>query len=192
MWVWWWERLKVGGEGDERGWDGWMASLTRLTWVWVDSWSCWWTGRPGMLWFIWSQRVGQDWATELNFFETKIFKWHSNWPPVSQKRNNLEFLCFLWQHIYLHDGCVLSSYSHVPLFANQWTVAHQAPLFMEFSRQEHWNESPCPSPRDPPNPETEPRPPALQADSLPSVPPGKPPIVSLNLSSFYQNITTKL
>ena len=133
MWVWWWERLKVGGEGDERGWDGWMASLTRLTWVWVDSWSCWWTGRPGMLWFMWSQRVGQDWATELNFFETKIFKWHSDWPPVSQKRNNLEFLCFLWQHIYLHDGCVLSSYSHVPLFANQWTVAHQAPLFMEFS-----------------------------------------------------------
>ena len=44
-----WERLKAGGEGDPRGWDGWMASLTRWTWVWVDSQSWWWTGRPGML-----------------------------------------------------------------------------------------------------------------------------------------------
>ena len=54
------------GEGDDRGWDGWMASLTRWTWVWVNSGSWWWTGRPGMLWFMGSQRVGHDWATELN------------------------------------------------------------------------------------------------------------------------------
>ena len=44
-----WERLKAGGEGDDRGWDGWMASLTWWTWVWVGSGSWWWTGRPGML-----------------------------------------------------------------------------------------------------------------------------------------------
>ena len=49
------------------GWDGWMASLTRWTWVWVDSGSWWWTGRPGVLRFIGSQRVGHDWATELNW-----------------------------------------------------------------------------------------------------------------------------
>ena len=46
---WCWERLKAGGEGDDRGWDGWMASLTQWTWVWVSSGSWWWTGKPGVL-----------------------------------------------------------------------------------------------------------------------------------------------
>ena len=64
--LWCWEGLWAGGEGDDRGWDGWMASLTR-TWVWVNSGSWWWTGRPGMLRFMGSQRVGHDWATELNW-----------------------------------------------------------------------------------------------------------------------------
>ena len=63
---WCWERLGAGGEGDDRGWDGWMASPTWWTWVWVDSGNWWWTGRPGVLRFMGSQRVGQDWATELN------------------------------------------------------------------------------------------------------------------------------
>ena len=63
---WCWERLRLGGEGDDRGWDGWMASLTQWTWVWVNSGSWWWTGRPDMLRFMGSQRVGHDWATELN------------------------------------------------------------------------------------------------------------------------------
>ena len=66
---WCWEGLGAGGEGDNRGWDGWMASLTRWTWVWVNSGSCWWTGRPGMLLFMGSQRVGHDWVTELNWTE---------------------------------------------------------------------------------------------------------------------------
>ena len=61
----WWERLKAGGEGHDRGWDGWMASLTRWTWVWARSRSWWWTGRPGVLWFMGLQRVGHDWVTEL-------------------------------------------------------------------------------------------------------------------------------
>ena len=59
------EGLRAGGEGDDRGWDGWMASPTRWTWVWVNSRSLWWTGRPGELQFMGSQRVGHDWATEL-------------------------------------------------------------------------------------------------------------------------------
>ena len=46
---WCWKRLKAGGEGDKRGWDGWMASLTQWTWVWVSSGSWWWTGKPGVL-----------------------------------------------------------------------------------------------------------------------------------------------
>ena len=54
---------------DYRGWDGGMASLTQGTWVWVDSGSWWWTGRPGVLRFMGSQRVGHDWATELNWAE---------------------------------------------------------------------------------------------------------------------------
>ena len=63
--LWCWEGLGARGEGDDRGWDGWMASLTQRTWVWVNSGSWWWTGRPGMLRFIGSQRVGHDWATDL-------------------------------------------------------------------------------------------------------------------------------
>ena len=62
---WCWERLKAGGEGDDRGWDGWMASLTQWTWLWAVSGSWWWTGRIGMLRFMKSQRAGQDWVTEL-------------------------------------------------------------------------------------------------------------------------------
>ena len=64
-----WEGLGARGEGDDRGWDFWMASLTRWTWVWVNSGSWWWTGRPSVLWFMGSQRVGHDWATELNWTE---------------------------------------------------------------------------------------------------------------------------
>ena len=59
----------IGGRRrrDDQGWDGWMASLTRWMWVWVNSGSWWWTGRPGMLRFMGSQRVRQDWATELDW-----------------------------------------------------------------------------------------------------------------------------
>ena len=66
---WCWEGLRAGGEGDDRGWGGWMASPTRWTWVWVNSGSWWWTGRHGVLRFMGSQRVGHDWATELNWTE---------------------------------------------------------------------------------------------------------------------------
>ena len=65
---WCWKGLGVGGEGDDRGWDVWMASLTRWTWVWVNSGSWWWTGRPSVLRFMGSQRVEHDWATELNHY----------------------------------------------------------------------------------------------------------------------------
>ena len=66
--LWCWEGLGAGGEGDDRGWDGWMTSPTRWTWVWVNSGSWWWTGRPGMLQFMGLQRVGQDWVAELNWW----------------------------------------------------------------------------------------------------------------------------
>ena len=66
---WCWERLKAGGEGDDKGWDGWMASMTRWTWVWLSSGSWWWTGRPGMLQSmrLRSQTRLSNW-TELNWW----------------------------------------------------------------------------------------------------------------------------
>ena len=64
---WCWKGLGAGEEGDQRGWYGWMASPTHWTWVWVNSRSLWWTGRPGVLWFMGLQKVGHDLATELNW-----------------------------------------------------------------------------------------------------------------------------
>ena len=76
---WCWERLKAGGEGDERGWDGWMASPTQWTWVWASSRSWWWTGKPGVLQSMGSQRAGHDWAIELTdlkcIVQTKLVFW---------------------------------------------------------------------------------------------------------------------
>ena len=71
---WCWGRLMAGGEGDDR-WDGWMATPTQWTWVWVDSGSWWWTGRPGMLRFMESQRVRHNWAAELNWSKYQSLSW---------------------------------------------------------------------------------------------------------------------
>ena len=60
---WCWERLMAGGEGDNRGWDGWMASPTQRIWVWVGSRRWWRTGKPGMLQSMGSQRIGHNWVT---------------------------------------------------------------------------------------------------------------------------------
>ena len=68
--LWCSEGLGAGGEGDDRGWDGWMASLTRWTWVWMNSESWWWTGRPCVLRFMGSHRVRHNWETELNSTDT--------------------------------------------------------------------------------------------------------------------------
>ena len=81
---WCWEILKVG-EGDDRGWDGWMTSLTQWTWVWVNSGNWWCTGRPGVLQSMGLQRVGHDWATELNWMKY-------NWPI----KNRAWLHCTLW------------------------------------------------------------------------------------------------
>ena len=64
---WCWERLKTGRERDEKGWDGWMLSLTGWTWFWASSVIWWWTGKPGVLQSMESQRVGHDLLTELNW-----------------------------------------------------------------------------------------------------------------------------
>ena len=76
---WCWERLRAGGKGDDRGWDGWMASLTQWTWVWVNSGSWWWTGRPGVLQSTGLHRVGHklesSWNPErLNWTELNLIR----------------------------------------------------------------------------------------------------------------------
>ena len=95
--LWCWEGFGAGGEGDNGGWDGWMASLTWWMLVWVNSGSWWWTGRPGMLQFMGLQRVGHDWANELNWTEWLfiVFRIISNslqW----LLRSSLICSCFFW------------------------------------------------------------------------------------------------
>ena len=65
--LWCRERLKAGGEGDDRGWDVWIASPTQWTWVLANSRSWWWTWKPGVLQSVGSQRVGLNWGTEMNW-----------------------------------------------------------------------------------------------------------------------------
>ena len=117
---WCWEGLGVGGGGDDRGWDGWMASPTWWTWVWVDSRSWWWSGRPGVLRFMGSQRVGHDWATELNWTEERSLKRRCFLRPELQHKmykNQHEklpqSLSSLWQKV---DGpCTLSQLKKISI-----------------------------------------------------------------------------
>ena len=92
---WYWERLKAGQEGDERGWDGWMASQTQWIWIWVISWSLWWTERPGMLQAMGSPRVRHDWITELNYY------------PYRKKKR------FISQLVYKVDNISFIFFSHL-------------------------------------------------------------------------------
>ena len=150
---WCWARLKAGGEGDDRGWDGWMASPTRWTWVWVNSWRWWWTGRPGVLWSMGSQRVRHDWAT---FTFTKHLK-----DNRCQSFSNSPTVCrgVSYPNSFYVASITLMLLSHSVVSDALWPhglVAHQAPLFMEFSRQEFWSGLPFSSPGDFPNPGIEP------------------------------------
>ena len=112
---WCWERLKVGGEGDDGGWDGWMASLTRWTWVWVSSRSWWWTGNPGVLQSLGLQRVRM--IEQLNWTEAV------NTPF-------LPFLPFVYVcvFIFIHHSCYHSKY-YVVCFIS--VFPHQRASFME-------------------------------------------------------------
>ena len=101
--LWFWERLRAGGEGDDRAWNGWMASLIQWTRVWVNPGSWWWTGRPGVLQFMGSQRIRHDWVTELKWTESK------------------------------RSIVVVHSISCVQLFMTPWTAAGQASLSITWS-----------------------------------------------------------
>ena len=83
---WCWERLKAE-EGDNRGWDGWMASPTQWTWVWASFRSWWWTGKPGVLQSMGSQRVRQGWASELNISVSTILSQFVLFSPSTVSTN---------------------------------------------------------------------------------------------------------
>ena len=100
------------GTGDSRGWDCWMASLTQWTWVWVNSRSWWWTGRPGMLWFMGSQRVGHNWVIELNW-QTRYCPWRQSDIHTMLEKTGMPvvsvewyYACVteIWTNSYTMDG----------------------------------------------------------------------------------------
>ena len=97
---WCWEGLGAGGEGGDRGWDGWMASPTQWTRVWINSRSWWWTGRPGVLWFMGSQRVGHNW-TEIILSALLVFCWKLAFIPQLLKMNVSFFKDGSGRHIWI-------------------------------------------------------------------------------------------
>ena len=120
---WCWERLKAGGEGDDRGGDGWMASLTAWTWVWVSSRSWWWTGKPGVLQSMGLQRVGQNWATELTEtwiwtylggnLQNKKFSW--NYMGLFSLKMLLRYFCHFKSKLHNRKKC-----NHTKVRTTKW------------------------------------------------------------------------
>ena len=133
---WCWERLKVGEEGDDRGWDGWMATLTQWTWVWVNSRSRWWTQKPGVLQSMVSQRVGHNWATELNCWLISLWTTGSRFIYLIRSDPNV----FLFMAVLY---ATVSSYSTVPQFRHPficWWPSRLLPhsSYCKQCHNEHW------------------------------------------------------
>ena len=103
---WCWERLKAGGEGDGREWDGWMASLNQWTWVWAHTGRLWRTGKPGMLQSKGSQRVRHDWA---NWFPLGFIGLIS---LLSKRLSRVFSSTTVWRHQFISTQYFLSSSSH--------------------------------------------------------------------------------
>ena len=124
---WCWERLRAGGEGDDKGWDYWMASPTQWTWVWVDSWSWWWTGKPGVLQSMGSQRVGHDWATELNYYSSGlvVFIWNTSLKFYSISKEE-------WIHGRNQREDWLGGSSKILLLVNEFTPSFNQQIFTEY------------------------------------------------------------
>ena len=102
---WCWEKWKAGGEGDDKGWDSWVASLTQWTWVWASSGSWWLTGKPGELQSMGSQRIRHNWTTELT-------DWHAIIIALLTKIGKCLSSFFI---------CAISSSSHSGKCSNSWS-----------------------------------------------------------------------
>ena len=108
---WCWERLKAGREGNDREWDDWMASLTRWTWVWGSSRSWWWTGKPGVLQSMGSQRVRHDWVTEWNWTDkiSVMLMCQSQSPNSSQETYFWIIQIHMWVNILRMKNHILEN-----------------------------------------------------------------------------------
>ena len=107
----------AGGEESDRGWDGWIASLTPWTWIWVSSGSWWWTGKPGVLQSMGSQRVRHDWVTEQLFSSLEnLEKRHC----LVLQRNTQD-----WSHVGLTVWISLQSKGLSKVFSNTAVQKHQ-------------------------------------------------------------------
>ena len=132
---WCWEGLGAGGEGDDRGWDGWMISLTQWMWVWVNSGSWWWTGRPGMLQFMGSQGVGHDWITELNWCRVKRLKSKTMVRNVSRLEQVL--LCIVDHHLSASGGWISCNETYSALFPRDIYLLYSK-LIASQNDGKHW------------------------------------------------------
>ena len=127
---WCWERLKARGEGDNRGWDAWIASPIQWTWIWVNS-SSWW-GRPGVLQSIGSQSVRHDWVTELKWKLSPI------WSPVFQNTFNWKsrgngWPCFSAHTVIYAIKCAGNAVLSLKLYCKLLTLI--LPVFMHTDKQ---------------------------------------------------------
>ena len=121
-------KIEGGRRGDDRGWVGWMASLTWWTWIWVSSRSWWWTGKPGVLQSLGSERVGHDWVSELNWTGWACIL-PKNWPFFSSGANDHTAQCLAhgnaFLRLYINDyncnkSCLETCFSRlVPLITQQ-------------------------------------------------------------------------
>ena len=172
---WCWERLK-SGEGDDKGWDGWMASLTWSMDMSLSKLRELVMGREAWRVAVHGVANRYDWATEMNSYTWNLEKWYwwicfqGSIGDADIKNRLLDTMGkgeggVIWESStetytspYVKQMCcaVLSHFICVWFFVTLWTVAHQAPLSMTFSRHECWNGLPCPSPGDFPNPGTKP------------------------------------
>ena len=135
--AWCWERLKVGGEGDDRGWDGWMASPTGWTWGWASSGCRWWTRKPSVLQYPMLQRVRHDWATDLNLcWQSNIPAFQGSVPATPCVQSNEKgvmqsfgflksteiFLCSILFHHPLQPWPLLQLTPSLVLLAGKWVT----------------------------------------------------------------------
>ena len=138
---WCWERLRAGGEGDDRGWDGWMESLTRWTWVWASSRNWWWTGKPGVLLSMGLERVRwlRDWA-ELNWGSTQIDSNGNFWGLALLKEKKIILYWGIPDYL-ISKQCFDNFRWTAPGHSNLYTCIHSPPNSPSIqATTQHWTE----------------------------------------------------
>ena len=134
------DRLKAGGEGDDGGWDGWMASPTQWTWVWASSRSWWWTERPGVLQSMRSQGAGHDWVTELTeWCNSSICSFLRNFHTILEKAMAPHSNTLAWKIPWTEEPGRLQSMGSLRVGHN-WAASLS--LFTFMHRRRKWQLAP--------------------------------------------------